>query len=56
MPKYEVTIKKIEIYTMEVEADSEDDAIEKGDEMVETKQGEQKHHHDSDAECSAFEI
>ena len=51
MPKYDVTLKEIEIYRVEgVEADSEFEAYEKALEKIESDQGKQEHHEESDGE------
>lgn len=56
MPKYEVTIKQIEIYVFEeVEADSEDAALEKCYEIMDTDE-KNKYHSDSDSDGSAYEL
>ena len=54
--KFEVTIKEIEIYEMEVEAEDKDAAIEQAWEMIDTEEGKAKYHNDSDGESSAVEI
>lgn len=53
--KHEVTAKLIEIYRLEVEAETEEDAINLADELLE---GDLKHkyHEDSDAEFTAYEV
>jgi len=53
--KYEVTAKLIEIYKVDVEADSEEEAIEIAEAMLEG-QSRHKHHWDSDAEFTAYEV
>lgn len=53
--KYEVYTKLIEIYKIEVEADSELEAFEIAERLLE---GDSKHqyHQDSDAESVAYEV
>lgn len=53
--KYEVTARLIEIYKVDVEADSEEEAIELADSMLEGD-AKYKHHWDSDAEFTAYEV
>ncbi len=55
MPKFEVTVKQIEIYNFEFEAEDEESAIEKADEIMGTDE-KYKYHNDSDGECTAYEI
>tara|TARA_Y100000310_G_scaffold338922_1_gene429975 strand:- start:2318 stop:2485 length:168 start_codon:yes stop_codon:yes gene_type:complete len=54
--KWEVEIKRIETYVMNVEADSEEEAKEKGHEAIESDEGKSKYHNESDCEESAYEI
>lgn len=56
MPKYEVTLKEIEIYTLEVEAKSLDDAIEKAWNEIQEYDGKDKYHNMSDGSATATEI
>lgn len=56
MPKYEVQLKDIEIYRVEVDADSEDDAIDKAWEAIESEEGKMNYHEDSDGVSVAFKI
>lgn len=55
MRNFEVIIREIEIYTVDVEADSEEEAIYKAYEAIETDEGRRKHHDDSFSEEEAFE-
>lgn len=55
MGKYFVSINLIEKYTLDIEANSEEEAIEKANELLEAD-GKEKYHDDSDAEESAYEI
>jgi len=50
MPKYEVTLKEIEIYVVNVEAESEKEAKNKAWEILE-ENGRDKYHNDSDGEA-----
>lgn len=53
--KYNVTIKQIEIYHIDnVEAGSEDAAMDKAEELMESKEKD-NYHHDSDREITAYE-
>lgn len=54
MPQYEVTLKNIEIYTLTVDAESENEAIGTGWDMLD--ENKNKYHNDSDFEESAFEV
>ena len=56
MPTYEVILKDIEIYEMQVEADSESEAYDKAFELIDTEEGKAEYHSDSDGECEAIEI
>lgn len=56
MAKWEVTIEETEKYTITVEADSESEAIELGQDAIETELGKAIHHDDSDGDINAFEI
>ena len=57
MAKYQVTIKRIETYVIDsVEADSESEAINKADEMLDSEESKAAHHFDSDGECSGVEL
>jgi len=53
--KYEVTARLIEIYRLEVDADSEEEAIGIADALLEGN-GKYKYHEDSDAEITAYEV
>lgn len=56
MPKYDVTMREIEIYIVEdVEADDESEAYEVAQLLIGTEEGKQKYHSDSDAEYTAYE-
>ncbi len=50
MSTWQVTIKSTEIYCVGVEAETEDDAIEKAHDILSTKEGRDEHWHDSDGE------
>jgi len=52
--KYEVTLKQIEVYCMDVEAETEKEAIEKAWELYEADKNE--YHHDSESESIAYDI
>ena len=52
---YEVTGRLIEIYRVEVEADSRSEAIEIAENMFECS-GKYKYHVDSDAEFTAYDL
>lgn len=57
MPKYEVTIREIEIYVVPVEAENEDQASEIAWEMItENEDSKYKYHNDSDGETEVEEI
>lgn len=52
MPKFEVTVKEIEIYILEVEADSEDLAREKAYIILDGEDADKAvYHNDSDSEA-----
>lgn len=53
--KYEVTARLIEVYCVEVEADSETEAIKRADEILDSPYKHQ-YHEDSDAEFTAYEV
>lgn len=53
--KFEVRIKQIEIYDLEIEADSEQEAIEVAHEKL-ASEDKHKYHVDSDGEDTAYEI
>lgn len=60
MAKYEVKLKQIEHYLVEVEADDLDEdnldnAIEKAWGMIEDEEGKEKYHNFSDGEAEATE-
>lgn len=50
-----VTIKEIEIYTVKVEADNEDEATDKAWEMLDTKD-KFDYHNNSDGETEVYEL
>lgn len=56
--KYEVTIREIEIYSLEVEAETDEEAQDKAWELL--TEGDEKnkgqYHHDSDGSSEAYEI
>lgn len=52
MPKYNVEIREIEVYSIDVEAESEDDAVCIAQELLEDNDEKYKYHHDSDYETS----
>lgn len=54
MKEFEVVIEKIERYFVVVRADSEEDAKERAEEMVE--ESPEKYHDDSDANIEAYEV
>jgi len=54
MKKYFVSINLIEKYTLDIEADSEEEAIEKANQLLEVDKD--KYHDDSDAEETAYEV
>ena len=54
MSKFEVTITKSEIYTLNIEAKDEDEAIEKADELL--IKNKDKYHNDSDDKAIAYEV
>jgi len=54
MKNYFVTINIIETYNLDIEADSEEEAIEKANDLLD--KDKDKYHNDSSAEESAFEI
>ena len=54
--KYQVTLKEIEIYVMEVSADCEEEAIDKAYELIGTKKGKLTYHDDSDSESDIEEL
>lgn len=57
MAKFEVEVRLIESYYFaEIEADSESEAGEKADKILETEMGKAKYHHDSDGETKVFLI
>lgn len=57
MPKFEVTLREIEIYFIEeIDADSEEDAVEKAYELISDEKGRQTYHDDSDSEPEACEV
>lgn len=53
--KYEVIIKLIEVYELEIEAESEDEAKRKADDIMESPH-KYDYHVDSDAEITAYEV
>jgi hypothetical protein len=53
MPKYKVTIKRIETYVIDsVDAESESEAINKADSMLDNDEGKSAYYFGSDGECS----
>ena len=54
--KFEVELKEIEIYRMEVDADTEEEAIDKAYELIDTEAGKQIYHNDSDGASEVTEI
>lgn len=57
MPKYEVILKEIEIYNIEIEAETEVEACNQAWELLtESESNKAKYHNDSDGESSASEI
>lgn len=57
MKKYQVILKEIEIYCIEVEADSSNDACDKAwDILTESERNKAQYHDDSDGESEAFEV
>ena len=54
--KYEVTLRETEIYVIEVEADSEEEATENAYIIFENASEKGIYHYDSDSESSAYEI
>jgi len=52
--KYQVTCKKIEIYCLEVEADSKEEAKLKADSMLEEDDDPDQYHYDSDVEFEVY--
>lgn len=55
MSNWQVTIRQIEEYCLDIEADNENEACEKAYEIISTKQGKAEHHNDSDSEAEALE-
>lgn len=55
MKTYTVEVKKIEMYSVPVEAESEEEAIDEAFSILEHEAGEAKFHNDSDAEAEAIE-
>ncbi len=53
--KYEVTLQEIEIYSFNIEADSEKEAIDKACEIMDTPK-KADHHFGSDGESTAYAI
>ena len=56
MPKYEVTLKEIEIYVITIEACDHDEAIRKAWDMLDSEESKQNYHHDSDCEDEFYEL
>ena len=52
---YEVTVRVIEKYELEVEADSKEDARDKVEAILESE-GKHEYHADSDVEMDIFEV
>ena len=55
MSNWQITVKQVEEYYLEVEAETREEANEKAWELLETEQGKAKYHHDSDATIESFE-
>lgn len=53
--KYEVIVKEFEIYNIQIDADSEQEAQKLADEVMESGK-KHEHHDDSGAEIQVFEI
>jgi len=54
--KYEITLKEIEKYVMEVEAENETEAFTKAYALIETDEGKAMYHDDSDSEYEAYDL
>jgi len=54
--KYEVKVKKIEKYLVEVEANSECEAMDKADDILDDETKKDQYHDDSECESEAFEL
>lgn len=55
MKIYDVTLKQIEIYSIQVSANSRKEAIDKAWGFIESDEGKAEYHYDSDAEQEAIE-
>lgn len=54
MARYEITVEEIERYTLILEADSEADACEKAEEILETEESAKpRYHNESDGRSRA---
>lgn len=57
MPKYEIKLIEKEIYRFDsIEAETEEEAIDKAIELISTEEGKNDHHHDSDGDFEVYEI
>ena len=56
MPKYEVILKEIEIYVVEIEAETEEEALDKAWDTVMTKEGKLNYYHESDGDSEVHEL
>ena len=56
MAKYEVTLKKTEIFVVTLEADTEEEATEQAWEKVDGDKTRYKYHNDSESSDSVYEV
>jgi len=54
--KYEIILKEIEVYVLDIEADSEDEALQMAYSKIDSEDGRANYHHDSDGEYEIFEL
>lgn len=56
MPTFEVIVEKTEKYVLKLSANSESEAVEKAEELLEVRSNQAKFHDDSSVKAEAFEI
>ena len=50
-----MTLREIEVYVLKIEADDKEEALEKAYKEIETEEGKNTYHNDSDGESTVYE-